>query len=200
MNVNVIYGATVFFMRPSSDGTYYGMVMSRCLSFWVWIHPSICLSIHPSVTVLCTFLLHILTYLAQILHLMYKCTIDQVRVSSINVNHWKSYTSLLNLEYRKYAVFHTFLLHALTYWTEILHITLFYCTTDQVWVSTIFVGVTPFWNIEYWKYTVLRTFLLHLFTHWAVILYMTLFLWTSDQVWVSSICVNFCKSTDPFGT
>ena len=34
-------------------------------------------------------------------------------------------------------VFHTFLQHALTYWAEILHMTLFYCTTDQVWVSSI---------------------------------------------------------------
>ena len=27
----------------------------------------------------------------------------------------------VNLEYRKYTVFRTFLLHALTYWAEILH-------------------------------------------------------------------------------
>ena len=40
----------------------------------------------------------------------------------------------------KYAVFRTFLLHALTYWPEILHMTLFYCTTDQVWVSSICVN------------------------------------------------------------
>ena len=34
-------------------------------------------------------------------------------------------------------VFHTFLHHALTYWAEILHMTLFYCTTDQIRVSSI---------------------------------------------------------------
>ena len=39
-----------------------------------------------------------------------------------------------NLEYWKYTVFRTFLLHALTYWAESLFITLFFCTTDQVWV------------------------------------------------------------------
>ena len=44
-----------------------------------------------------------------------------------------------NLKYRKYTVFRTFLLHALTYWVEILHMTLFYCTTDQVRVSSIFI-------------------------------------------------------------
>ena len=42
-----------------------------------------------------------------------------------------------NFEYWKYTVFRTFLLHALTYWAEILHMTLFYCTTDQVRVSSI---------------------------------------------------------------
>ena len=35
-----------------------------------------------------------------------------------------------NLEYWKFTVFCTFLLHALTYKAEILHMTLFYCTTD----------------------------------------------------------------------
>ena len=37
-----------------------------------------------------------------------------------------------NLEYSKYTVFRTFLQHALRYWAEILHMTLFYGTTDQV--------------------------------------------------------------------
>ena len=46
----------------------------------------------------------------------------------------------VNLEYLKYTVFRTFLLHALTYWAEILHMTLFYCTTDQVRVSSICVN------------------------------------------------------------
>ena len=42
-----------------------------------------------------------------------------------------------NLEYWKYTVFRTFLLQALTYWAEILHMTFFYFTTGQVWVSLI---------------------------------------------------------------
>ena len=45
-----------------------------------------------------------------------------------------------NLKYWKYTVFRSFLLHALTYCYEILHMTLFYCTTDQVWVSSISVN------------------------------------------------------------
>ena len=38
----------------------------------------------------------------------------------------------VNLEYRQCAVFCTFLPHALTYWAEILHMTLFHRTTEQV--------------------------------------------------------------------
>ena len=41
----------------------------------------------------------------------------------------------------KYAVFRTFLLHALTYWAQILHMTLFHRTTDQVRVLSICVNV-----------------------------------------------------------
>ena len=59
--------------------------------------------------------------------------------SSIVILHqflWE-FCPFWNLEYWKYIVFHTFLLHALTYWAEILHMTLFYCTSDQVWMSSI---------------------------------------------------------------
>ena len=93
-----------------------------------------------------TFLLHALTYWAEILHMtLFYCTTDQVRVSSICVNFCGSYAPFWNLEYWKYTVFRTFLLHPLTYWAESLHITLFFCTTDQVWVSSIcvFFGVMP---------------------------------------------------------
>ena len=55
-----------------------------------------------------------------------------------------------NLEYWKYTVFRTFLLHPLTYWAESLHITLFFCTTVQVSVSSICVyfGVMPFFELR----------------------------------------------------
>ena len=45
-----------------------------------------------------------------------------------------------NQEYWKYAVFRFFLIHALTYSAEILHMTLFNCSTDQVRVSLIYVN------------------------------------------------------------
>ena len=56
---------------------------------------------------------------------------------------------LLDLEYWKIhrlTVFNTFLLHALTYQAEILHMTLIYCTTDQVRALSISV-------IFWWSYT-----------------------------------------------
>ena len=58
--------------------------------------------------------------------------------SVVNLRHFLWELCLfVNLEYSKYTVFRTFLLHALTYWGEILHMTLFYSTTDQVRVLSI---------------------------------------------------------------
>ena len=65
-----------------------------------------------------------------------------------------------NLEYWKDTVFRTFLLHALTYWAEILHMTLFYCTIDQIWVSSIFVGVMPLLELRILK--------IHNFLHFSL--------------------------------
>ena len=65
-----------------------------------------------------------------------------------------------NLEYWKYTVFRTFLLHALTYWAEILLMTLFYCTIDQVWVSSIFVEVMPLLELRILK--------IHSFPHFSL--------------------------------
>ena len=99
-----------------------------------------------------------------------------------------------NVEYWKYTVFRTFLLHPLAYWAESLHITLFFCTTDQVWVSSVCVyfGVMPLFEV-------FRTFLLHALTYWAEILHMTLFYCTTGQLRVSSMGINFCRSNVPFG-
>ena len=103
--------------------------------------------------------------------------------SGLSVVNCRRYAPFWNLEHWKYTVFRTFLLHAWTYWAEILHMPLLYCTTDQVLASSI-VGVMPcpFCNLEYWKYTVFRIFLLHAFTYWAEILHMTLLYYTTDQV------------------
>ena len=65
--------ALTIFIHPSSDGTYYGMVMS--------VRPSVRPGLRPSVTVFRTFLLHALTYWAEILHVtFFLWTFDHVRV------------------------------------------------------------------------------------------------------------------------
>ena len=56
-------GKTFIFIRPSSDGTYYGMVMSVRPG----LRSSVRQSVRPSVTVFRTFLLHALRYWAEIL-------------------------------------------------------------------------------------------------------------------------------------
>ena len=77
-------------------------------------------------TVFRTFLWHALTYWAENLHMaLFYWNKDQVRVSSICVNFLWELCPFWNFEYLKYAVFRTFLLHALAYWAEIFHVTFF---------------------------------------------------------------------------
>ena len=67
-----------------------------------------------------------------------------------------------NLKYWKYTVFRSFLLRALTYWAEILHISLLCCTIDQVWMSLISVNCCR-------RYTLfdLRILGIHSFPHFS---------------------------------
>ena len=82
------FNLVLLFICPSSDGTYYGMVMSVRPSVRPSVHPGL----RPSVTVFQIFLLHALTYWAEILHVtFFLWTFDQVRVSSISVNFRRSY-------------------------------------------------------------------------------------------------------------
>ena len=70
---------------------------------------------------------------------VYHFIVMHVRSSSnaINFRHFlPELCSFLTSKSYKYAVFRTFLLHALTYWVQILYMTLFKCTTEQVWVSS----------------------------------------------------------------
>ena len=115
-----------FFIRPSSDGTYYGMVMS--------VRPSGSPSVRhsfPHFSLTCFDIL--------IWNFVYHFIVMHVRSSSnaINFRHFlQELCSFLTSNSYKYAVFRTFLLHALTYWVQILYMTLFKCTTEQVWVSS----------------------------------------------------------------
>ena len=120
------------FIRPSSDGTYYGMVMS--------VRPSGSPSVRPSVR---HSFPHFSPTCFEILSWNFVHHFILMHVSSSTINFrqfllelcpfWTSHSY-------KYAVFCTFLIHALTYWAEILHMTLFYSTSDQVWVSSICVN------------------------------------------------------------
>ena len=84
-----------------------------------------------------TFLWHTLTSCAEILHTpLFYCTTDQVRVSSICVNFYRSYAPF-GTKNTENIQFSAFLLNASTSWAEIWHITLFYCTTDQLKVLSI---------------------------------------------------------------
>ena len=105
-------------------------------SFFAWVMPLFNFKI-LQICSFRTFLLHALTYWAEILHMNF--VLLYYRTSS-SVVHLRQFLLELcpfwNLEYWKYTVFRTFLLQAFTYWAEILHITLFYFPTDQVWVSS----------------------------------------------------------------
>ena len=89
MSVVLLENRFRFFIRPPSDGTFYGMVMS--------VRPGLCPTLRPSVH--------------------------------------PSVQPVL-----RPPVFRAFLLHALTYWAGILHMTLFICTTDQGQVSWLYVN------------------------------------------------------------
>ena len=97
---------------------------------------------------------------------------------------------LLELKILQIHSFRTFLLHALTYWVEILHMDFFYCITDQVRVS-IFVWVMPLLELRILKIYSFCTFFWHALTYWAENLRMALFYWNKDKLRLSSICVNF---------
>ena len=88
--------------------------------------------------------------------------------------------------------------------TWILHMTLFYCTTGQVWVSSICVNFygsyTPFGtqNTENTQFSALFSYMLwHIELKFCIWLFFLLYFRSS---WVLSICVNFYGSYAPFGT
>ena len=61
-----------------------------------------------------------------------------------------------NLEYWKYTVFRTFLLHPFTYWAESFayyFVFLYYRSSLSVVNLRLFLELCLFWNLEYWKYS-----------------------------------------------
>ena len=108
----------VIFIRPSSDGTYYGMVMSVRPGLRPSVRPSIRPSVRHSFPHFSPTCFDILIW-----NFVYHFIFMHVRSSSnaINFRHFlQELCSFLTSNSYKYAVFHTFLLHALTYWVQIL--------------------------------------------------------------------------------
>ena len=128
------------FIRLSSDGTYYGMVMSVRVSVRVSVRPSVrspsARFPHSSPT--CFDILS-WNFAHDFVLMYYRSSLSVMTLRQF----LKELCLFVNLEYGKYTVFRNFLLHALTYWAEILHMTLFWCTTEQVRVSSLCVN---FWR------------------------------------------------------
>ena len=165
-------------VHPSSDGAYYGVMMS--------VRPSGSPSVRPSFPHFSPTCFPIWSWnFAYVFALLYY-------MSSICVNFCRSYApfELRILEIHRLALF------SYMPWRIELKCCTWLCyTVLQIkfkcrQFASIFEGVMPLLNLEYWKYTVFRTFLLHALTYWAEILHMTLFYCPTDELWVSSICIN----------
>ena len=165
------------FIRPSSDGTYYGMVMSvrpsvrpsqfsALFSYMLWhIDLKFCVSLYfyarkikfechqfPSlfagVMLLFNFKLFQICSFPHFSPTCFDILSSNFVYDFVFMYHRASLSVVILLQFLyelcsfltsnsfKYAVFRTFLLHALTYWVQILYMTLFLCTTEQVWVSS----------------------------------------------------------------
>ena len=191
------------FIRPSSDGTYYGMVMSVRPS----VRPSVRVSVRPSVrpsqfSALFSYMLwHIdLKFCVSLYFYARKIKFECHQFPSL----FAGVMLLFNFKLLQICSFPHFSLTCfdILSWNFAYDFVLLYyrSSSSVVNLRQFLWELCPFWNLNYWKYTVFRTFLLHALTYWAEILHMTLFYCTTDQVRVSSICVNFCWSNAPFGT
>ena len=130
-------------------------------------------------TIFRTFLLYALTYWAEILHMtLLWCITEQVRVSSLCVNFWRSYASFWtkNIGNTQFsAVFSCMLWHIELKFSHDFVLMYYRSNVNVVILRQFLKELCLFLNLEYRKCTVFRTFLLHALTYWAEILHMTLF-------------------------
>ena len=151
---------TTLFIRPSSDGTYYGMVMSvrpsvrpsqfsALFSYMLWdIELKFCLSLYYDARKSkfeCHQFPSIFDGVMPLFNfkLLQICSFPHFSPSCFDISSW-------NLAYD--------------------FVLLYYRTSSSVDDFRQFLlELCPFWNLEYWKYTVFRTFLLHALTYWAEI-------------------------------
>ena len=129
--------------KPVLPFLYARLQTGRIMVWWCpSVRPSVRVSVHPSVR---HSFPHFSPTCFEILswNFVYHFIMMHVRASSNAINFCQFLMELcpfLTSNCYKYAVFHTFLLHALTFRAEILHMTFFYCTTEQVQVSSISVN------------------------------------------------------------
>ena len=126
---NFAYDFLLLYYRSSSSVVNLRQFLWELCLFWnleYWKY-----------TVFRTFLLiHPLTYWAERLHITLFFLYYRSSLNVVNLRLFWSYASF-RTKNTVNTVFCTFLLHALIYWAEILHMTLFYCTTGQLQVSSM---------------------------------------------------------------
>ena len=125
------YDFVLLYYRSSSSVVNFRQFLWELCPFWNvenWKY-----------TVFRTLFLHALTYWAESLHLTF--TVLEIKYECRQFpSIFVGVMSLLEPTILEYAIFRTFLLHALIYQAEILHMTFFYCTNDQVPVLSISVN------------------------------------------------------------
>ena len=194
---HILYYA--IFIRPSSDGTYYGMVMSVRPSVRPGLRPSVCPS---QFSALFSYMLrHIdLKFCVSFYFYARKIKFECHPFSSL----FAGVMLLFNFKLLQICSFPHFSPTCFDILSSnfVYDFVLMYhrASLSVVILLQFLLELCLFVNLEYSKYTVFRTFLLYALTYWAEILHITLFYCTTDQVRVSSICVKFCGSYAPFGT
>ena len=183
------------FIRPSSDGTYYGMVMS--------VRPGLRPSVRPSqFSALFSYMLwHIdLKFCVSLNFYARKIKFECHQFPSLFAGVMLLFNFKL-LQICSFPHFSPTCFDILSSNFAYDFVLMYHRASLSVIILLQFLlELCLFVTLEYLKYTVFRTFLLHALTYWAEILHMILFYCTTDQVRVSSICVNFCESYAPFGT
>ena len=174
---NFVYHFIVMHVRSSSNAINFRHFLRELCSFLT--------SNSYKSAVFRTFLLHALTYWVQILYMtLFKCTTEQVWVSSFCFNFCWSYASTRNTVFRFFLLHeyskYSFPLFSLTCfdilsWNFAYEFVLLYyrSSSSDINLCQFLWELCPFWNLEYWKYTVSRTFLLHPLTYWAESMHIT---------------------------
>ena len=128
---NFAYDFVLLYYRSSASVVNFRLFLLELYPFWNvenWKY-----------TVFRTLFLHAVTYWAEILHLTF--TVLEIKFECRQFpSIFVGVMPLLEPRILEYAIFRNFLLHALIYQAEILHMTFFYCTTDKVPVLSIFIN------------------------------------------------------------